>query len=212
MQILPTFLYQPPKTYRAYWPKTQSCSAVNLGKMLLRRELDALSAPFKCSSDSESDTRHGSSTTSALTNKNSDKKKNKKSAKIKDELDEISCDEQRDRLYSRPSGIIEEEPDSMDSMINDPSAYPITIVPIQSPTASGAAGVLIRSATAQSSVSRLSRISSSSKYVYSIPIRMYNAMMIGFILNLFQFRISLLLHKQMVYIFIYSWYMKKRRR
>lgn len=131
--------------------------------MLLRRELDSVSAPFKCSSDSESDSRLGGSTSSALSSKTSDKKKKKKSTKIKDEIDQIDCDEQRERLFLRP-GVIEEEPDSMDSFINDPSAYPITIVPIPSPTA-GNGGVLIRSATAQSNVSRLSRLSSTSKYV-----------------------------------------------
>lgn len=132
--------------------------------MLLRRELEAVSAPFKCSSDLESDNHNNSSTSNTLTTKNSDRKK-KKSTKIKDEIDETSCDEQRERLFLQSGCIIEEEPDSMDSLINDPSAYPITIVPIPSQTAAGSGGVLIHSATFQSSVSRLSRISSSSKYV-----------------------------------------------
>lgn len=128
-------------------------------KMLLRRELEAMAAPFRCSSDSESDTRNSPATKSLATSPN-DKKKKKKTTKIKDQIEEINRDEHRERIFFRP-GVIDEEPDSMDSMINDASSYPITIVP--APTAGG--GVLIRSTTAQSSVSRLSRMSSSSKYV-----------------------------------------------
>lgn len=120
--------------------------------MLLRRELEAISMPFKTSSDSESDYRNGGTA--------NDKKKKKKSAKIKDKIEEINDSEHRERLFFRP-GVIDEEPDSMDSIISDPSVFPITIVP--APTSGG--GVLIRSTTAQSSVSRLSRISSSSRYV-----------------------------------------------
>lgn len=133
--------------------------------MLLRRELDAMSASFKIGTDSDTDSRASNTPNPVSPGKSSIKKKKKKSTKINDEIDEISCDEQRERLFHRPGGIIEEEPDSMDSIINDPSSYPITIVPIPSQTATGTGGVLIRSATAQSSVSRLSRISSNSKYV-----------------------------------------------
>lgn len=63
--------------------------------------------------------------------------------------------EKREQLFMRP-GIIEEEPDSMDSIISDPSSFPITIVP---PVTSGGAGLLIRNSTAHSSIGRLSRIS-----------------------------------------------------
>lgn len=56
--------------------------------------------------------------------------------------------------------IIDEEPDSMDSIISDPSSFPITIVP--SPTSPGS-GLLIRNSTTQSSFSRLSKISTNSK-------------------------------------------------
>lgn len=121
--------------------------------MLLRRELEAISMPFKCSSDSESDNRYGSSS-------NDKKKKPKKTAKIKDKVDHIDGNDANERLFFRP-GVIDEEPDSMDSIISDPSVFPITIFPAQ--TTGGA--VLIRSSTAQSNFSRLSRVSSSSKYV-----------------------------------------------
>lgn len=67
--------------------------------------------------------------------------------------------EKREKLFMRP-GIIEEEPDSMDSIISDPSSFPITIVP---PVTSGGAGLLIRNSTAHSSIGRLSRISTNSK-------------------------------------------------
>lgn len=67
--------------------------------------------------------------------------------------------EKREKLFMRP-GIIEEEPDSMDSIISDPSSFPITILP---PVTSGGAGLLIRNSTAHSSIGRLSRISTNSK-------------------------------------------------
>lgn len=69
-------------------------------------------------------------------------------------------DEKREKLFMR-SGVIEEEPESMDSIISDLSSFPITVVP---PTTAGGAGVLIRNST-QSSFGRLSRISTNSKYV-----------------------------------------------
>lgn len=121
--------------------------------MQLRRELSAISMPFRISSDSESDNR------TSITSTKDEKKKKKKTTKIKESPEEMCRDEQRERLFMRP-GVIDEEPDSMDSIISNPSAFPITIVP--SPTAGGC-GMLIRSTTAQSSVSRLSRLSSSSK-------------------------------------------------
>lgn len=64
-----------------------------------------------------------------------------------------------DKLFTRPG--IYEEPDSVDSIISDPSSFPITVVP---PTTPGGTGLLIRNST-QSSFSRLSRISTASKYV-----------------------------------------------
>lgn len=35
---------------------------------------------------------------------------------------------QNERIFFRP-GVIEEEPDSMDSIISNPSSYPITVIP-----------------------------------------------------------------------------------
>lgn len=70
-------------------------------------------------------------------------------------------DEKREKLFMRP-GVIEEEPESMDSIISNPSSFPITVVP---PVTAGGAGVLIRNST-QSSLGRLSRISTNSKYVF----------------------------------------------
>lgn len=142
----------------------QSIRSTNSSKMLLRRELEAISMPFKTSSDSESDYRNG--------HVFNEKKKKKKTTKIRDQIDEINGSEQRERLFLRP-GVIDEEPDSMDSIISDPSVFPITIVP--TPTSGG--GVLIRSTTAQSSVSRLSRLSSSSRYVYASVV--YNSERMG---------------------------------
>lgn len=71
-------------------------------------------------------------------------------------------DEKREKLFMCP-GVIDEEPDSMDSIISDPSSFPITVLP---PLTSGGAGLLIRNSTAQSSFGRLSRISTNSKWVY----------------------------------------------
>ena len=69
-------------------------------------------------------------------------------------------DEKKEKLFMRP-GIIDEEPDSMDTIISNPSSFPITVLP---PATAGGAGVLIRNST-QSSFGRLSRISTNSKYV-----------------------------------------------
>lgn len=69
-------------------------------------------------------------------------------------------DEKKEKLFMRP-GVIEEEPDSMDSIISDPSSFPITV---EISSAAGGAGVLIRNST-QTSFGRLSRISTNSKYV-----------------------------------------------
>lgn len=67
--------------------------------------------------------------------------------------------ENREKLFMRP-GVIDEEPDSMDSIISDPSSFPITIVP---PVTHGGTGLLIRNSTAHSSIGHLSRISTNSK-------------------------------------------------
>lgn len=71
-------------------------------------------------------------------------------------------DENNEKPFQRQQMF--EEPDSMDSIISDPTSFPITVVPPASP---GGAGLLIRNST-QTSFSRLSRISTSSKYVYFI--------------------------------------------
>lgn len=72
-------------------------------------------------------------------------------------------DEKREKLFMRP-GVIDEEPDSIDSIISNPSSFPITVVP---PTSSGGAGILIRNST-QSSFGRISRISTNSRYVFDV--------------------------------------------
>lgn len=61
-------------------------------------------------------------------------------------------------------GIIDEEPDSMDTIISNPSSFPITVLP---PQTVGGAGVLIRNSTQSSLFGRSSRISTNSKYVVS---------------------------------------------
>lgn len=70
-------------------------------------------------------------------------------------------DEKKEKLFMRP-GTIDEEPDSMDTIISDPSSFPIIAIP---PVTPSGPGVLIRNST-QSSFGRLSRISTNSKYVY----------------------------------------------
>lgn len=57
-------------------------------------------------------------------------------------------------------GIIDEEPDSMDTIISNPSSFPITVE-----LKSGGTGVLIRNSTQSSLFGRSSRISTNSKYV-----------------------------------------------
>lgn len=66
----------------------------------------------------------------------------------------------RDENNEQPT--IYEDRDTMGSIISDPSSFPITVVP---PKTAGGAGLLIRNST-QTSFSRLSRISTSSKYVF----------------------------------------------
>lgn len=90
----------------------------------------------------------------------SEKAKNA-NAKTNAKIDDVQLrrDHQRDIFRVRP-GVIDEEPDSMDSIMSDPSSFPITIVP--SPTSPGS-GFLIRNSTTQSSLSRLSKFSTTSK-------------------------------------------------
>lgn len=69
--------------------------------------------------------------------------------------------ESKDKVFTHP-GVIDEEPDSVDTIISDPSSFPIMVVP---PVTAGGTGLLIRNST-QTSFSRISRISTSSKYVF----------------------------------------------
>lgn len=73
---------------------------------------------------------------------------------------QLRSDEKRDAYQKKRSGIAE-DPESMDSIISDPTSFPITVVP---PSTAGGTGLLIRNST-QTSFGRLSRISTSSKYV-----------------------------------------------
>lgn len=88
---------------------------------------------------------------------------NKKKRTLPSPTEEVLLrhDEKREKIFMRP-GVIDEEPDSMDTIISNPSSFPITVVP---PTTAGGAGVLIRNST-QTSFGRLSRISTNSKYVF----------------------------------------------
>lgn len=146
--------------------------------MLLRKELEALALPYKdlpadvgstpetlpiLSMEPTPTTATRITTTPSLTGsslKIDDEKSPKKTAKTKKghkSDDTVKRDEHREKLFMRP-GVIDEEPDSMDSIISDPSSFPITVVP-----STFGGGVLIRNSTAQSSFSRMSRISTSSK-------------------------------------------------
>lgn len=49
-------------------------------------------------------------------------------SKTKTEDGAASVPPQNERIFFRP-GVIEEEPDSMDSIISNPSSYPITVIP-----------------------------------------------------------------------------------
>lgn len=146
--------------------------------MLLRKELQALALPVtETTSNSITLTSNTPTSTSAATTlgskissasslTGSDSLKfvktfftSTKTPKTSSE-DEVTIrrDENKEKLFMRP-GVIEEEPDSMDSIISDPTSFPITIVP----SSTGGTGILIRNSTAQSSFSRLSRISTTSK-------------------------------------------------
>lgn len=140
--------------------------------MWLRKELEALAAPFRSTSESgivtsnpinsppsSTDTKTVSSSFINISNEKSTKMKQEKKPKKIDDDVVLRRDQNKEKLFLRP-GIIDEEPDSMESIISDPASFPITILP--SPTAGGC-GLLIRNSTAQSSFSRLSRISTSSK-------------------------------------------------
>lgn len=122
--------------------------------MILRKELEAMAAPFRdipkneFTSDGERNPRRSES-----------EKTNKRPSSLKSDEVLLRRDHQKEINFMRP-GTVEEEPDSMDSIISDPSSFPITIVP--SPSSTGG-GLLIRNSTIQSSISKLSRISTSSK-------------------------------------------------
>lgn len=124
--------------------------------MLLRKELEAMAAPFKSAALKEASEPLASAADDDKSRTAGDKAKpaNGKSDEVL-----LRRDYGRDVLHIRQN-IIDEEPDSMDSIISDPSSYPITIVP--SPTIPGS-GLLIRNSTTQSSFSRLSKLSTSSK-------------------------------------------------
>lgn len=123
--------------------------------MLLRRQLDDLSALQIGSSDSESDNNSKSAKPGYMsTFRKVIENDNKQKWTEVSDLDD-NCGEQREIV------AIEEEPVSVDSMHFDPSlAYPITIVPLPHSPTNGLGGGIIRSATQSS---RLSRISNNSK-------------------------------------------------
>lgn len=128
--------------------------------MLLRKELEAMAMPFRSTTplNATDEAKHGE-TGHVIDNEKVKKKlTNPKSLPKSDDV-VLRRDENKGKLFMRP-GIIDEEPDSMDSIINDPSSFPITIVPSTVAGSSGiGGGLLMRSSTAQS----LSRISTSSK-------------------------------------------------
>lgn len=146
--------------------------------MLLRKELEALALPYKdlpadvgstpdtppiLSIEPTPTTATRTTSTPSITGSSlsiDDEKSSRKTSKIKKSHkndDTIKRNEHKEKLFMRP-GVIDEEPDSMDSIISDPSSFPITVVP-----STFGGGVLIRNSTAQSSFSRMSRISTSSK-------------------------------------------------
>lgn len=128
--------------------------------MLLRKELEAMALPFRSTTppNATDEAKRGDRGHSI---DNEKVKKNVTKTKSLSKCDDVVLrrNESKGKLFMRP-GIIDEEPDSVDSIISDPSSFPITIVPS---TTSGGAGIggglLIRNSTAQS----LSRISTSSK-------------------------------------------------
>lgn len=125
--------------------------------MLLRKELEAMALPFRSTTppNTTDDAKYGDTTGHSVDNEKVKKKLPKtKSLSMSDDV-VLRRNETKEKLFMRP-GIIDEEPDSMDSIITDPSSFPITVVPSST---TGGSGVLIRNSTAQS----LSRISTSSK-------------------------------------------------
>lgn len=157
--------------------------------MLLRKELEVMAATFQTTASTAVSTASATSTTttqSSTSTVTSSAKapvvsasiavENDKSALKLSKLpkaalksptkspDEVTLrrDENREKLFMRP-GVIDEEPDSVDSLISDPSSFPITIVP----SSTGGGGLLIRNSTLNSSFGRLSRISTNTtKYVH----------------------------------------------
>lgn len=128
--------------------------------MLLRKELEAMALPFRSSTppNATDESKHGERGHSIDNEKVKKKSTRTKSLSNSDDV-VLRRDENKGKLFMRP-GIIDEEPDSMDSIIGDPSSFPITIVPSNITGGSGiGGGLLIRNSTAQS----LSRISTSSK-------------------------------------------------
>lgn len=75
----------------------------------------------------------------------------KKTTSEKPQSSSENKDEVRERIFLRPGTIVEEEPDSVDSILSNPSSFPITIIPSNN---------MSRSAT-QISMNRYSRQSSS---------------------------------------------------
>lgn len=128
---------------------------IDSSEMLLRKELEAMAAPFKSTAPKEA------SEPLAAAADDKGRAEGDKAKQASGRGDEVLLrrDRGRDVLHIRQH-IIDEEPDSMDSIISDPSSFPITIVP--SPTTPGS-GLLIRNSTTQSSFSRLSKLSTSSK-------------------------------------------------
>lgn len=132
------------------------------GIMLLRKELEAMALPFRSvTPPNATDEAKQDGVGAFVDNEKAKKKltKSKSAPKFEDVV--LRRDENREKLFMRP-GVIDEEPDSMDSIISDPSSFPITIVPSSTSGGGGggaSSGLLIRNSTAQS----LSRISTSSK-------------------------------------------------
>lgn len=135
--------------------------------MLLRKELEAMSMPFRSTTppNATDETKHGerggSDGTGGHTIEIEKVKKKSIKSKLLSKSDDVVLrrDENKEKLFMRP-GIIDEEPNSMDSIISDPSSFPITIVPSSTAGGSGVgSALLLRNSTAQS----LSRISTSSK-------------------------------------------------
>ncbi|XP_031638781.1 ATP-sensitive inward rectifier potassium channel 1-like [Contarinia nasturtii] len=118
--------------------------------MLLQKELESLELTYPIESSTVSNKNETSKVPVAAIKRNL-------SSPTEDQI-LLRHDEKKEKLFMHP-GVIEEEPDSMDSIISDPSSFPITVLP---PSTAGGTGVLIRNST-QTSFGRLSRISTNSK-------------------------------------------------